>query len=437
MSYHAAARNFFLGAACGVGLAVVFVDQLLDAVYTASYAVKDLLASVRASPPSFSYAQQGPPPPTTVEVTLGDVASADSAIKGGATSLEVCGSRSEGGVTPSTGLVREIVGLARARRVEVHVLVRPRPGDFVYSSLEFDVMARDILAAKAAGATGVVTGVLLPNGDVDVERMRVVRALSAGMCLTFHRAFDVCRDGPAALQAVVDLRCDRLLTSGRCRTALEGLGRLHGIVTVANAAAAASSSGASSSGAAPRRGLLVVAACGVDATNAATILRTAKVHGVHAGSSVAAVVDDADKSGAAAAVADFSRRECVSEEKVRRLVEACQAAAGLGPGADGALLVPELAVTSPVQELVAAPAPPAAPPLAPAPDAASAAAAAPAVLPTVAAPAALAAPAVFGTVGRSGSPALDETYVHVGDGSASPVRPRPGTSILSSLFGRK
>jgi copper homeostasis protein CutC len=299
-------------------------------------------------------------------------------------------------------------------------------------------MARDILAAKAAGATGVVAGVLLPNGDVDVDRMRVVRALSAPMCLTFHRAFDVCRDGAAALQAVVDLRCDRLLTSGRCRTALEGLGRLHGIVTVANAAAAnaaatatSTSTASSSGGGVPlRRGLRVIAACGVDATNAGVILRTGKVHGVHAGSSVTAVVhvDDADKAGA---VADFHRRECVSEDKVRQLVEACNAAAAAA-AVDGEVPVPELAAAAPAPAPASAAAPvaPAVPPraLAPLP------ALSPVAVPPAAATAAVPPVLPPGEV-RAGSPALDDTYVHVGGDSASPARPQAKSSILSSLFG--
>ena len=112
-----------------------------------------------------------------------------------------------GGVTPSYGLVEEVVKRFKGR-VEIHVLIRPRPGDFAYSDCEFEVMLRDILRFKQLGVDGVVVGVLTyPSTSyattsaaavsdtgytVDVLRMKVIREITQGISLTFHRAFDVC-----------------------------------------------------------------------------------------------------------------------------------------------------------------------------------------------------------------------------------------------------
>jgi copper homeostasis protein len=90
----------------------------------------------------------------TIEICLSDIESVRHAIRGGATSVEICSDRPEGGTTPSIGLVEEAVKLCSKHNVEVHVLIRPRAGDFVYSKEEFEVMKRDILAAKVAGADG-------------------------------------------------------------------------------------------------------------------------------------------------------------------------------------------------------------------------------------------------------------------------------------------
>ena len=79
--------------------------------------------------------------------------------------------------------------------MNIHVLIRPRPGDFAYSNDEFEVILRDVIAFKRLGVDGVVVGLLLPNGEIDTIRMQVVRKLTSGIHLTFHRAFDLCREG--------------------------------------------------------------------------------------------------------------------------------------------------------------------------------------------------------------------------------------------------
>ena len=124
---------------------------------------------------------------------MSDMESVIEAIKGGANSLELCSNRIEGGVTPSLGLIEETVRRTRGSNVGVHVLIRPRPGGFVYSAAEFELILRDIVSAKHAQADGVVVGLLTEDGEIDLARMRVVREVADGLVLTFHRAFDVRR----------------------------------------------------------------------------------------------------------------------------------------------------------------------------------------------------------------------------------------------------
>jgi copper homeostasis protein len=116
-----------------------------------------------------------------------------------------------------------MIKLARARlRIGLQVIIRPRGGDFLYSPTEFLVMQEDIQAAKALGADGVVVGCLTPVGDIDRERLRAMIQLARPMNVTFHRAFDMCREPKRALEDLVELGVDRVLTSGQEATCLEG-----------------------------------------------------------------------------------------------------------------------------------------------------------------------------------------------------------------------
>jgi copper homeostasis protein len=155
-----------------------------------------------------------------VEVCVDSVESALAAEAGGAGRVELCDNLLEGGTTPSAAAI----AAARERlRIPLHVIVRPRGGDFCYSDVELDVIKRDIVMAKQSGVDGVVIGVLLPDGRVDVERMRALIALARPLSITFHRAFDMTRDAFEALESLIDLGVDRILTSGQQATAMEGL----------------------------------------------------------------------------------------------------------------------------------------------------------------------------------------------------------------------
>jgi copper homeostasis protein len=157
-----------------------------------------------------------------------------AAIDAGADRVELCADLAVGGTTPSIGLICWAVAQAAAAprppRLAVHVLIRPRGGDFVYSAEELGVMARDIVAAKAAGADGIVLGALTANGAVDRAASERLIALARPASVTFHRAFDEAADMQAAFHEVVSLGVDRLLTSGGAATALDGVDVIAGMV---------------------------------------------------------------------------------------------------------------------------------------------------------------------------------------------------------------
>lgn len=146
---------------------------------------------------------------------------------GGADRVELCAAIPEGGTTPSYGEMKKARAILKQTRL--NVIIRPRGGDFLYSPDEVDIMEEDILAARAIGVDGVVFGCLDKDGNVDMPVMRRLMKAAGGLSVTFHRAFDVCCDPMKAMEDIISLGCDRILTSGQCGTALEGvelIGRL-------------------------------------------------------------------------------------------------------------------------------------------------------------------------------------------------------------------
>jgi len=155
----------------------------------------------------------------TIEIATDNYLSTAAAIDGGANRIEVCSALSEGGLTPSNGYLFQC---RKDFQVPLFPIIRPRGGDFLYSAEEFEVIKKDVIFCRQHGFEGIVTGFLKPDGTVDKERMTRVIELAFPMQVTFHRAFDRCREPMQALEDIIDAGCHRLLTSGQKKTAPAG-----------------------------------------------------------------------------------------------------------------------------------------------------------------------------------------------------------------------
>ena len=246
---------------------------------------------------------------TQIEICLTDLTSALAAEAGGAARVELCDNLAEGGTTPSVGM---ITAVSHALTIPTHVIIRPRGGDFCYTAAERDIMARDIVAAKEAGAAGVVLGLLLPHGDIDAAETARLVALARPLKVTFHRAFDMCRDPLTAFDTLQTLGVDFLLTSGQRETAVSGVSLIRQLV---------------------ERGkngrLRVMAGSGVNAANAAQLVAATGVADLHAGSAVTDWVEsqmqyrNPQVMMGSSTQSEYARRQ-VTAERVAALVAAAQ-----------------------------------------------------------------------------------------------------------------
>lgn len=167
-----------------------------------------------------------------LEIASNSVASALAAQAGGADRIELFDNLAEGGTTPSCGSI----AVARERlHVPLFVLIRARPGDFHYGALEAEIMLRDIAHCRQLGCDGVVIGALDADGNVDTALCRELVSAAGPMQVTFHRAFDAARDLPAALEQVIALGCQRVLSSGGQASAEAGAEMLAALVVQSNA----------------------------------------------------------------------------------------------------------------------------------------------------------------------------------------------------------
>lgn len=162
-----------------------------------------------------------------LEICCFSVESALKAEQYGADRIELCDNYSEGGTTPSYGSVK--LGLDKLN-IPLNVIIRPRGGDFLYSTFEYEIMKEDVAQIKELGANGVVIGFLKPSGDIDLDKTKEIVELAHPMEVTFHRAFDMCRDPLPALEQLKDTGISRILTSGARQTVREGIDLLAELV---------------------------------------------------------------------------------------------------------------------------------------------------------------------------------------------------------------
>ena len=154
------------------------------------------------------------------EICVDSISGVRAAKSAGANRVELCANLLEGGITPSRGMIRQA---RKVGGIKLHVIIRPRGGDFLYDDDEFSIQEADIDTAKAEGADGVVIGLLQADGTIDVARTRVLIARARPLKVTFHRAFDMTPDPFAALDTLISLGVERVLTSGQEASVLEGL----------------------------------------------------------------------------------------------------------------------------------------------------------------------------------------------------------------------
>ena len=194
------------------------------------------------------------------EICANSVASCIAAQEGGADRVELCSGIPEGGTTPSFGMIRK----ARASiDIGLNVIIRPRGGDFLYTSDELEEMVHDIRVAKELGADGLVFGCLTKEGNVDKEAMSILMEAAEGLPVTFHRAFDHSADPMRALEDIIDLGCARILTSGCRPTAMQGACLLGELVKAAG------------------ERIIIMPGCGVNEGNIAEIARLSGAREFH------------------------------------------------------------------------------------------------------------------------------------------------------------
>lgn len=240
------------------------------------------------------------------EVCANSVESCMAAQQGGADRVELCAGIPEGGTTPSYGEIKTARRLLDSTKL--HVIIRPRGGDFLYTPLELERMEEDIRMARRLGADGVVFGCLTRDGSIDVESNKRLIGVADGMSVTFHRAFDRCNDPQTALETLITLGFDRILTSGQQPTALLGTGLLARLNRQA------------------RGRIAILAGCGVNENNIRQIMTASGVHEFHfsARMPVKSMMDHINADVYMGTKdADESTRETTSALRVMATIKAC------------------------------------------------------------------------------------------------------------------
>ncbi len=238
------------------------------------------------------------------EVCANSVESCLAAQEGGADRVELCANMAEGGTTPSYGEM--LVARQVLDRCRLHVIIRPRGGDFAYTPLELQRMAADIDMARQIGADGVVFGCLTPTGEVDREACAMLLQHTQGLSATFHRAFDRAANAQQALEDIIQLGFRRLLTSGQQPTAAEGTALLRQLQAQAQGRIA------------------IMAGCGVNEHNIAAIQKATGIAQFHfsARTAIASASLHRPDIHMGSTLLPEDCRQQTSAEKVRRTIEA-------------------------------------------------------------------------------------------------------------------
>jgi len=155
-----------------------------------------------------------------LEIATSDFETTKSAVAGGADRIELCANLNEGGTTPSYGTIYQC---RENFEVLLYPIIRPRGGDFLYTDDEYEIMLHDVKLCKQLGCDGIVIGLLNEDGTIDIKRMAALIEIAYPMGVTFHRAFDRCREPFETLEQLVQIGCERILTSGQQPTVNEGM----------------------------------------------------------------------------------------------------------------------------------------------------------------------------------------------------------------------
>ncbi|WP_301098940.1 copper homeostasis protein CutC [Otariodibacter sp.] len=174
--------------------------------------------------------------------------------------IELCSALSVGGITPNYGLLKQAVAISK---IPIAVMIRPRAGDFIFSEYEVQAMLSDIEMAQNCGITNIVIGALTPLAQIDIQTIKRLLIVAKGMKITFHRAFDLCTDPFLALSQLINLGCDRVLTSGQAKTAFEGIPLLQQLVDKS------------------QNQIQIMAGCGINSENVTEIIKCTQVPQIH------------------------------------------------------------------------------------------------------------------------------------------------------------
>ena len=232
-----------------------------------------------------------------LEICCTNLQSALAAEKGGADRIEICSALQLGGITPSYSLIKQV---KEALQIPVHVLIRPREGNFIYDAHEQNIMLNDILVCKSLGIDGIVTGCLNNQLEIDIATFKTFIVAAKGLEFTFHRSFDLVKDPMKSLDSLIELKVTRLLSSGQKETAEKGRILLKQLVE------------------ASENQMEIMAGSGINSGNATELIQFTKVNAIHASAKkeIASLTENRLKGLT-------EGHFVVDEEEVRRLKNQC------------------------------------------------------------------------------------------------------------------